>query len=113
MIEIYHNPRCSKSREALSVLESQTSDFEVIFYLEERLSVSKLKKVIQLLKLKPIDVIRKNESIWKEHYKGLEFTDTELLKLMIKHPKLIERPIIINGNQAVIARPASKLLEIL
>jgi arsenate reductase len=113
MIEIYHNPRCSKSREALSALESQTSDFEVILYLEERLSVSKLKKVIQLLKLKPIDVIRKNESIWKEHYKGLEFTDAELIKLMIKHPKLIERPIIINGNQAVIGRPASKLLEIL
>lgn len=113
MIEIYHNPRCSKSREALEILTKNTSNYEVIKYLEQQLSPNKLKKIIRLLKIKPIELIRQNESLWKEQFKDRDFTDDELIKLMINYPKLIERPIIINGNKAVIGRPPTKILDIL
>ena len=113
MIVIYHNPRCSKSREALEILETKKADYEVIKYLDVPLSEEKLGKIIKLLKIKPIELIRKNESIWKENFKHLDFTDEELIQVMAKYPKLIERPIVINGNKATIGRPPKKILEII
>ena len=113
MIEIYHNPRCSKSREALELLQTKNLDVNVILYLNERLTISTLKRIIKLLKISPKELIRTNEAIWKEQFKNTTFSDAELIKLMIQHPKLIERPIIINKNKAVIGRPSSKILDIL
>lgn len=113
MISIYHNPRCSKSREGLAILENQNKEFEVIKYMDDILSVEKLKEVIQLLKIKPIELVRTNEMIWKQNYKDLALSDEQIIDAMAAHPNLIERPIVINGNKAVIGRPPQKILDIL
>ncbi len=113
MIVIYHNPRCSKSRETLEILETKKADYKVIKYLDIPLSEEKLGKIVKLLKIKPIELIRKNESIWKENFKHLNFTDKELIQVMAKYPQLIERPIVINGNKATIGRPPKKVIDII
>ncbi len=113
MITIYHNQRCSKSRECYNILDSKQVDFEVIKYLEEPLSKAKLQEIIKMLNIKPIELVRKNEAIWKEKYKGKEMDDTAVVEALVQYPKLIERPIVINGNKAVIGRPPEKVLEIL
>lgn len=112
MIKIYHNPRCSKSREGVSILEKSKKDFEIIKYLEETLTEKELTNIISLLKVSPIQLVRKSEKIWKENYKGKELSDSEIIKAMVKNPKLIERPIAIKGDQAVIGRPPSNILEL-
>ncbi|RKE95222.1 arsenate reductase (glutaredoxin) [Ichthyenterobacterium magnum] len=113
MIVIYHNPKCSKSRESLEILETQKANHEVIKYLDQPLESEKLGKIIKLLNISPIELIRKNETIWKDNFKGLEFTDKELIDVMAKYPQLIERPIIINGDKAVIGRPPKRILDII
>jgi arsenate reductase len=109
MITIYHNPRCSKSREGLQVLEDSGKEFEVIKYLEDPISEAQLKKIIALLNIKPIDLVRKNEAIWKSDYKGKDLTDGQVVLAMVNHPKLIERPIVISNHNAVIGRPSDKI----
>ena len=113
MIKIYHNPRCSKSRQGLSLLEESGKEFEIIKYLEDQLTKKDLEDIISKLDIKPIDLIRKNEAIWKSDYKGKTLTDKEVIAAMVKHPKLIERPIVINGSRAVIGRPTEAILEII
>ncbi|SFW68154.1 arsenate reductase [Sinomicrobium oceani] len=113
MIKIFHNPRCSKSRQGLAILEESGKDFEIVKYLEDVPSEKELKDIIALLGISPIDLVRKNESIWKEQYKDKELSDGELVKAMIAHPKLIERPIVISGKKAVIGRPPENIKTIL
>lgn len=113
MIKIYHNPRCSKSRQGLSILEESGEAFETIKYLEENLTSVELQDIIIKLGIKPIDLIRKNEAIWKSEYKGKSLTDNEIIAAMVNHPKLIERPIVINGDKAVIGRPPESILVII
>lgn len=113
MIKIYHNPRCSKSRQGLAILEKSNKEFEIIKYLEEKLEAKQLEVIISKLGIKPIDLIRKNEAIWKSYYKGKTFSDKELIEAMIKFPKLIERPIVINDKKAVVGRPPESILEII
>ncbi len=113
MIQLIHNPRCSKSRQAKDYLESKGVDFETRLYLKEPLSEKELKEILQKLDLKPIELIRTNEAIWKENYKDKDPTDKQLIELMIKEPKLMERPIIINGDKAVVGRPTEKIEEVL
>ena len=113
MIKIYHNNRCRKSRCGLEILENSGEVFEVIKYLEDIPTADELKELISLLNIRPIDLIRKNENIWKDNFKGKNFTDDALIDIMIKHPKLIERPIITNGNKAVVGRPPEKILDII
>ncbi len=113
MIIIYHNPNCSKSRETLEILETSKEDVQIVKYLDQPLEVEKLSKIIKLLKIRPIELIRQNEALWKENFKDLDFTDEELIQVMCNYPKLIERPIVINGNKAVIGRPPTKTLDIL
>ena len=113
MIKIYHNPRCSKSRLGLALLEESGKEFEIIKYLEDELSSKTLTSIISKLGIKPIDLVRKNEAIWKSNYKGKTLTDHELIETMVKHPKLIERPIVVNRDKAVIGRPTEAILEII
>lgn len=113
MITILHNPRCSKSREGLSLLENSGKDFEVIRYLDEPISEEKLKNIISLLGITPIELVRKNEAIWKSNFKGKTLSDAQIIKAMVAHPKLIERPIVINGKKAVIGRPSQNILDII
>lgn len=113
MIEIYHNPRCGTSRKGLQILEDSGKEFKIIKYLDDPLSFEKLKQIIELLNIKPIDLIRQKESIWKEKFKGQKLSDNKLIELMIEYPKLMERPIVVNGNKAVIGRPPTNIIEII
>ena len=113
MIKIYHNNRCSKSRCGLELLEQSEKPFEIIKYLENTISTDELKHIIKLLGIKPIDLVRTNESIWKTEFKDNTLNDDQIIDAMVKNPKLIERPIVVNGNKAVIGRPTEKILEII
>lgn len=113
MIKIYHNNRCSKSRNGLHIVEQSGKPFEVVKYLEDVPSEKELKNIIKLLGIKPIDLVRKNEAIWKADYKGKDLSDAEIIKAMVENPKLIERPIVINGDKAVIGRPPEAILDII
>ena len=113
MIQIFHNPRCTKSRQGVALLEENNKEFEIIKYLDNVPSEKELSEIIILLNIKPIELIRKTEKIWKENYKGKELSDQEIIKAMIDNPKLIERPIIINNKKAVIGRPTERILEII
>lgn len=113
MLTIYHNPRCSKSREGVQFLEENNIDFQVVKYLNEPLSESELKEIIGKLGIKPIELVRTKEEIWKNNYKDKSLTDDEIIKAMHENPRLIERPIVVNGDKAVIARPFSLIKNIL
>ncbi len=112
-MKIYHNPRCSKSRQGLAILNESKLNFEIINYLETPTSTKELTAIIKLLGIAPIDLVRKNEAIWKENYKGKNLTDKEIIAAMAEHPKLIERPIVINNGKAVIGRPPELIKTIL
>ena len=109
MIKIYHNPSCSKSREALQYLNDCKLNFEVCEYLKNPITKTDLQDVLTLLNYSPSDLIRSNENQFKEHIKGKQLSEEEILELMLKYPKLIERPIVIVGEEAVVARPLEKL----
>lgn len=113
MIKIYHNNRCSKSRSALAILNDSGKDFELINYLQQPPTVEELTSIIDKLGIKPFDLIRKGETIYTEKYKGKDLSDAEWIEVMVQNPILIERPIIVDGNKAVIARPTEKIQEIL
>ena len=113
MIKIFHNNRCSKSRCGLEILENSGKEFEVVKYLEDIPTETELKEIVSLLNITPIQLVRKNEKVWKEEFKGKELSDTEIIQAMVNNPKLIERPIVINGNKAVIGRPPESILDII
>ncbi|MBT8317760.1 MAG: arsenate reductase (glutaredoxin) [Lutibacter sp.] len=112
-MKIYHNPRCSKSRQGLAILEASNQPFQVIKYLETPISENELSEIVKLLRIKPIDLVRKNESVWKENYKNKSLSDSQLIKVMVANPKLIERPIVINNGKAIIGRPPQLIENIL
>lgn len=113
MITIYHNPRCGKSREGLQLLEQLDKPFTTVKYLNEPLNKQELSSILNKLGIPPLDLVRQKEVIWKENYKDKQLSDDQIIDAMISHPVLIERPIVVNGNKAVIARPAEKIKEIL
>jgi arsenate reductase (glutaredoxin) len=110
-LSIYHNPRCSKSREVLALLTEKDIQTEVIEYLKTPLTKKNLKVLLTKLNLKPIDVIRTNEDIFKKKFKGKNFKDEEWIQILIENPILIERPIVVDEYKAIIARPTEKVLE--
>ncbi len=111
MTIIYHNAKCSKSREAFCLLENSKKKFKIIEYLKTPLTKEELIDIIKKLEIKPIELMRKKEPIFEEKYKGKKLTSAQCIAAMIKHPILIERPIIVNGDKAIICRPPEKLLE--
>lgn len=113
MIKIYHNPRCSKSRQGLKYLEDKKVDFKVIQYLKEDFTLEELKAIIQKLGVKPMELVRTKESIWKENYKDKDLNDDQIIAAMVENPKLIERPIVVNNDKAVVARPTEDIDKIL
>ncbi len=113
MITIYHNNRCGKSRTALCIIEEQGKPFKTVEYLKDVPTVEELKSIIKKLKIKPHDLIRTKEAVYIENYKGKTLRDDEWIQAMHEHPILIERPIVINGNKAVVARPPEKVNEVI
>ena len=110
---IFHNPRCSKSRQALEILESNNKDYEIFLYLQEALDKKSINNLLDILGLNPKDILRAGEADYKENklsQYGAE--DEALIDFMIKYPKIIERPIVIRGNKGVIGRPPENVLSL-
>ena len=111
---LFHNPRCSKSRQALNLLEKEKENFEVFMYLDEKLEKDFLKEIIQKLAINPRDLLRTGESAYKENnLKDSNISDEEIINLMIEYPKLIERPIYVKGTKAIVGRPPENILKII
>lgn len=113
MIRIYHNPRCRKSRETLELLRQAGHEPEIIEYLQTPPSADDLKKMLLKMGKKPEDIIRKGEEIFKTHFKGRTYSDDEWLKILVENPKLIERPIVVNGDKVALGRPPENVKSIL
>jgi len=109
-ITIIHNPRCSKSREALSLVEGK-DNVEFVEYLKDGLTVNQLKEILKKLNISASDLLRKGENDYKEQIKGKELTEDEVVNLMVQYPKLIERPSIIQNDKAIIGRPPSLVVD--
>lgn len=112
-MKIYHNPRCSKSRSGLAILEASGQPFETIQYIKTPLNKKELKDILKKLGYKPIELVRKNETVWKEKYKGTALSDEEIIAAMVENPKLIERPIVVKDEKAVVGRPPEKIKNLL
>ncbi|MAG87114.1 MULTISPECIES: arsenate reductase (glutaredoxin) [Zunongwangia] len=109
MITIYHNTRCKKSREGLQLVENSGKEFQVREYLKEPLSEKELKALLTKLNMTAIQLVRKNEKIWKENFKDKDLSENELVRIMVENPKLIERPIVENETKAVVGRPPEEI----
>lgn len=113
MIQIYHNPRCGKSRNCLAFIEKTNQQFEIIPYLTQTPSFEELKKLLQQLDLDPIQLIRTKEKIWIENFKNKTLTDDEIIAAMVENPILIERPIVVKNGKAIIGRDPEKVASFL
>ncbi|NEN23382.1 arsenate reductase (glutaredoxin) [Cryomorpha ignava] len=110
--QIYHNPRCSKSRQTLQILRDNGVEPTIIEYLKDTPTAKELKKILTKLHLKPKDILRTGEQIYKNQFKNMSFTDAEWIDIMVENPILIERPIVLKGNTGVIGRPPDNVIKL-
>lgn len=113
MTTIWHNPKCSKSREALKLLEAKGDDFTVIKYLEETPSRSEIEALLKKLGISARELMRTKEELYKELGLADVQDEVKLIDALAEHPRLIERPILIDGNRALIGRPVEKVIDFL
>ena len=113
MIQIYHNPRCGKSRNCLAFLDESDQEYEIIPYLTETPTFDELKELLEKLNLQPIELVRVKEKIWIENYKEKTMSDSQIIQAMVDNPILIERPIVIKGGKAIIGRDVDKVASFL
>ena len=111
MIKIYHNIRCSKSREACSILQDKGVKFETIEYLKTPPTQNEIKELLKMLGMKAEEIVRRGEPLFKEKFAAKKLTEAQWIKIFAENPILIERPIIVKGNKAIIGRPPEKLLN--
>lgn len=112
-MKIYHNPRCTKSRESFNLLKEKGLEFETIEYLKNPLTKAELTTVLAQLGIAAKDLIRKVEKDYKENYKGKDLTEEEWIDAMLQYPKLIERPIVVKDGKAVIGRPIDNVIDLI
>ncbi len=113
-IQIYHNPRCSKSRQTLALIEEKNIQPEIIFYLDNAPDTRSIKDILSKLGISPRELLRKGEQAYKDNkLADKTLSDAELIEAMHKHPKLIERPIVIKGDKAVLGRPPENVLQLI
>ena len=112
-MKIYHNPRCSKSREGLKYLEEKGFEVEIIDYMKTGITAREINDFLNKSGLAVTDIIRTTESLYKEQYKGKEFTANEWIDILVENPKLIQRPLVIKGSHAVLARPAEEIQNLI
>lgn len=113
MMKIYHNPRCTKSRQTLQLILDAGVEPEVIEYLKDVPSEAELKELVAMLGIKPYDLLRRGEADFKDNFKGKELSDDEWIAAMVKYPKLIERPIVVKQKKAVLGRPPENVKTLL
>ena len=104
-MKIYHNPRCRKSREALNIIQNYGIEPEVVLYLDTPPSRQEIKDVLSKLEITAKELVRKEEKLFKEEYRGKELTEEQWITVLADNPKLIQRPVVINGKRAIIGRP--------
>ena len=112
-MKIYHNPRCSKSRQTLALLQENGVEPEVVLYLDNIMTAVELRGLLFKLGISPMQLVRKGEAVWKQKYKGKELSDDQVIEAMIANPKLIERPIVVKDQSAVLGRPPENALELI
>jgi len=112
-VRIYHNPRCSKSRETLKYINEKGVSVDIVEYLKHPPTKQELQSILKKLKMAPIDIVRVGELLWKEHYANRELSPEEVLDAIVKNPILLERPIVIDGDRAILGRPPENVLELL
>jgi len=113
MITIYHNPKCGKSRDCLVFIQNSQNEYQIIKYLETPLNYSELEIILKKLQLKPIALIRDKEKVWIENFKRKNLSDKQIIQAMVDFPILIERPIVVKDDKAVIARPLENIQTII
>lgn len=113
MITIYHNSRCKKSREGLELVKESGEELKIREYLKEPVTEKELAQLLEMLAMAPMELVRTDEKLWKEEYKGRDLSDGELIRVMVENPKLIQRPIVVRNGKAVVGRPASKISDLL
>jgi arsenate reductase len=113
MLKIYHNPRCRKSRACLQYIRDKGLEVEIIEYFKTPFTEAELKKILMMLNKSPPEIIRTQEKIFRSQFKGKSFTDDEWIKIMLEHPKLIQRPIVVKKHKAVIANPPENINQLL
>lgn len=111
MIQIYHNSRCGKSRNCVALVEQSEIEFEVINYLNTPPSFKEMSDILQKLNIKPIELVRRKEKIWIENFKDKKLEDQQIIEILISNPLLIERPIVLKGNKAIIGRDLEKVAK--
>ncbi|MCB1908443.1 MAG: arsenate reductase (glutaredoxin) [Rhodocyclaceae bacterium] len=109
---IYHNPRCGKSRGALALLRERGLEPEVVDYLRQPLQADALRRLLDLLGMPAADLVRRGETVFKERYRGREMSEDDWVAAMVADPILIERPIVVSGDRAVVARPPERVSEL-
>ncbi len=112
-VVIYHNPRCSKSRQTLALIEEKGITPTIVEYLSSPPSEAELESILTQLAIEPEDLMRKGEDAYKEHFKGKSLSRAQTIRLMVEHPKVIERPIVVNNGKAAVGRPPESVLSIL
>tara|TARA_A100001011_G_C13782200_1_gene623618 strand:- start:111 stop:455 length:345 start_codon:yes stop_codon:yes gene_type:complete len=112
-MKIYHNPRCRKSREALAILNDHNINVEIIEYLKTPLTKQNIKSILKKLGCKALDLVRKEEKLFKDLYRGKKLTEEDWVDVLCQNPILIQRPIIMKDNTAVIGRPPINVLDLL
>ncbi len=109
MIQVYHNPRCKKSRAGLQYVQERTEEVEIIDYLKNPLTEKELEVLLMKLNKKPLEMVRTQEAYYKSELKGQQFNDNEWIRIMTENLKLIKRPIVVKGNKAVWGDPVEEL----
>lgn len=112
-MKIYHNPRCTTSCKTLELLKSMGENPEVIEYLKNPPTIDEIKEIVKFLRIKPIELVRQNENIFIENYKGKNFSEAEWIVILAQNPKLIQRPIVVSDSKAVIGRPPQNVLNLI
>jgi arsenate reductase (glutaredoxin) len=112
-ITLYHNPRCSKSREALALLREHAVEPAIVEYLETPPTAEELTRIVAQLGIEPSALVRKGEELFKQRYRDQTLTPEQWVRVLAEHPVLIERPIAVCGDRAVIGRPPQRVLELL
>jgi arsenate reductase len=112
-ITIYHNPRCSKSRQTLALIQEKGVEPDIIEYLKHPPSETELDNILTKLGKEPAELLRRGEDEYKQYFKGRDLSRAEAISLMVQHPKVIERPIVVNGDRAAVGRPPESVLDIL
>ncbi|KYG81922.1 arsenate reductase [Roseivirga ehrenbergii] len=113
MLKIYHNPRCQKSRQTLQLIEESGEMLTIVEYLKETPSEDQLREILKKLGMKAEEIVRKSEAVYKEQFKGKTLSEDEWIAAMVEYPSLIERPIVVKGDKAVLGRPPENVKSLL